>query len=389
MDKFLEHLKNMPLFSDVEEKDLVGIAEHLTRISYEKDAVIIKEGDTGDSFFIIEEGVVNVMASLPDEEEDVVLSRLKEGEYFGEMSLITGAPRSATIVAETDVKLLELLKDDFDKYILDNPSITMSLTHKLSERLIASNRALRQREKYYKDKISPKGSLEDVAVIKLLKYCEDNSLTGELILRNNTRLAVLSFDKGQVEKISYDDKDEDEAMDEIINWDKGDFIIEPVIFNVSEEDNEDKKTDSDAAAENEIENEAELEDPVTTDSVELFHNYLQEKFQEIICFSGSKSLQSVIDKSYKKFDKFFDLKNILTIEIIPELKIVLADDLEITDKVALSVAVLLSDIINTIEYDIFGINLWSPKSNDIRINSYLKSKLFFEYYEQAGDFTQM
>jgi CRP-like cAMP-binding protein len=381
MEDILKQLKNMPLFSLVDENDLKGIADHLEEVSFEKDAVIIKEGDEGDGFYIIEDGLVNVLANLPDEEENIKLSRLKKGDYFGEMSLITGAPRSATIVAETDIKLLKLLKKDFDTYILNNSAITISLTHKLSERLIASNKALRQREKYYKDKIFPKGKLKDVDIIKLLKYCEDNSLTGNLILRNNTQLAVLTFKKGQVEKIDYNGKNENEAMDEIINWDKGEFIIEPVIFKVNEED---EAAEEPVTAEEEV-----FEEPTIEDSLELLQHYLEEKLQEIIRFAGSKTLKTVVDNSFKKFDKYFNLKKILTIKVHPKLKIKILKGVEITDKVALSIAVLLSDIVNSVEHEVFGIQFWEPQSIDMRINSYLKSKQFFDYYEQAGDFTHM
>ena len=381
MEDILKQLKNMPLFSLVDENDLKGIADHLEEVSFEKDAVIIKEGDEGDGFYIIEDGLVNVLANLPDEEENIKLSRLKKGDYFGEMSLITGAPRSATIVAETDIKLLKLLKKDFDTYILNNSAITISLTHKLSERLIASNKALRQREKYYKDKIFPKGKLKDVDIIKLLKYCEDNSLTGNLILRNNTQLAVLTFKKGQVEKIDYNGKNENEAMDEIINWDKGEFIIEPVIFKVNEDD---EAAEEPATAEEEV-----FEEPTIEDSLELLQHYLEEKLQEIIRFAGSKTLKTVVDNSFKKFDKYFNLKKILTIKVHPKLKIKILKGVEITDKVALSIAVLLSDIVNSVEHEVFGIQFWEPQSIDMRINSYLKSKQFFDYYEQAGDFTHM
>ena len=382
MDDILKQLKKMPLFSLANENDLQGIADHLEEVSFKKDAVIIKEGDDGDGFYIIEDGLVNVLANLPDEEENIKLSRLKKGDYFGEMSLITGAPRSATIVAETDVNLLKLLKDDFDTYILNNSAITISLTHKLSERLIASNKALRQREKYYKDKIFPKGKLKDVDIIKLLKYCEENSLTGDLILRNNTQLAVLTFKKGQVEKIDYNGKNENEAMDEIINWNKGEFIIEPVIFKVNEEEEE-------TAEQPETVEEEVFEEPTIEDSLELLQRYLEEKLQEIIRFAGSKTLKIVVDNSYKKFDKYFNLKKILTIKIHPKLKIKILKGVEITDKVALSIAVLLSDIVNSVEHEVFGIQFWEPQSIDMRINSYLKSKQFFDYYEQAGDFTHM
>ncbi len=382
MDDILKQLKKMPLFSLANENDLQGIADHLEEVSFKKDAVIIKEGDDGDGFYIIEDGLVNVLANLPDEEENIKLSRLKNGDYFGEMSLITGAPRSATIVAETDVNLLKLLKDDFDTYILNNSAITISLTHKLSERLIASNKALRQREKYYKDKIFPKGKLKDVDIIKLLKYCEENSLTGDLILRNNTQLAVLTFKKGQVEKIDYNGKNENEAMDEIINWNKGEFIIEPVIFKVNEEEEE-------TAEQPETVEEEVFEEPTIEDSLELLQRYLEEKLQEIIRFAGSKTLKIVVDNSYKKFDKYFNLKKILTIKIHPKLKIKILKGVEITDKVALSIAVLLSDIVNSVEHEVFGIQFWEPQSIDMRINSYLKSKQFFDYYEQAGDFTHM
>ncbi|GEM_PF-1301030 len=383
MEEILEQLKKMPLFSLVNEKDLKGIADHLEEVSFKKDDIIIKEGDEGDGFYIIEDGLVNVLASLPDEDENIKLSRLKKGDYFGEMSLITGAPRSATIVAETDVKLLKLLKADFDTYILKNSSIAISLTHILSERLIASNKALRQREKYYKDKIFPKGNLKEIDIIKLLKYCEDNSLTGDLILRNNTQLAVLSFRKGQVEKIDYNDKNENEAMDEIINWNEGEFIIEPIIFKVDE-------SDDDAVEKEKVSVDEEIfEEPSIEDSAELFQRYFEEKLQEIIAFAGSRTLKSVVENSYKKFDKYFDLKKILSIKIHPELKVKMLKGGGVDDKVTLSLAVLLSDIISSIEDDVFGIQFWEADSVDVRINSYLKSKQFFDYYEQAGDFTHM
>ena len=381
MEDILEQLKSMPLFSLANESDLQGIADHLEEVSFKKGDIIIKEGDEGDGFYIIEEGLVNVLASLPEEDENIKLSRLKKGDYFGEMSLITGAPRSATIVAESDVKLLKLLKNDFDAYILNNSSITISLTHKLSERLIASNKALRQREKYYKDKIFPKGKLKDVDIIKLLKYCEDNSLTGDLILRNNTQLAVLTFKKGQVEKIDYNGKDENEAMDEIINWDKGEFIIEPVIFKVSE-------GEEPAEAEETVEEEV-YEEPTSEDSLQLLQHYFEEKLREIIRFAGSKALKIVVDNSYKKFDNFFNFKKILTIKVHPELKVKILDGVEVNDKTTLSLAVLLSDIVNSVEDEVFGIQFWEPQSVDLRINSFLKSKQFFDYYEQAGDFTHM
>lgn len=378
----LMQLKNMPLFFLINDKDLKGISDHLEEVSFEKDSIIIKEGDDGDGFYLIREGSVRVLASLPEEMENITLSCLQKGDYFGEMSLITGDPRSATIVAETDVKLLKLLKNDFDQFILNNPSITVSLTHKLSERLIASNKVLRKREKYYKDRIFPKGKLDKINIIKLLKYCEENSLTGNLILRNNTQLAVFSFEKGQVVKIDYNGKNENEAMDEILTWDKGEFIIEPLIFKVQDEQDgkEEKKSD---------EKEEIFEEPSIKDSIELFQKYLEEKLQEIIRFSGSKTLRTAIDHSFSKFDKFFDLKNILSIKIQPELKIKIPKGVDITDKFTLSIAVLLRDIINSIEHDIFGIQFWDPQSLDMRINSYLKSKQFFDYYEQAGDFIHM
>ncbi len=96
-----------------------------------------------------------------------------------------------------------------------------------------------------------------------------------------------------------------------------------------------------------------------------------------------------MDNSYKKFDNFFNFKKILTIKVHPELKVKILDGVEVNDKTTLSLAVLLSDIVNSVEDEVFGIQFWEPQSVDLRINSFLKSKQFFDYYEQAGDFTHM
>jgi small-conductance mechanosensitive channel/CRP-like cAMP-binding protein len=97
---------------------------------------LVSQGEGGDSMFLISEGVLIVRAHRK-EGNDADVTRLGPGEFFGEMSLLTGEPRSATVVALTDVCVHELAKDDLSPIMTTRPALANELARVLATRQLA------------------------------------------------------------------------------------------------------------------------------------------------------------------------------------------------------------------------------------------------------------
>jgi len=93
----------------------------------------VRQGDHGDSFYIIKSGKVDVVVGKPAGESAVVAT-LGAGDFFGEMSLLTGAVRTASIHVKEDAELIVIDKENFGSTLANNPSIAESLSNILSER---------------------------------------------------------------------------------------------------------------------------------------------------------------------------------------------------------------------------------------------------------------
>ncbi len=364
----LEQLKSIPLFQSVTQTELAEIRSILKIIPIRKGETIISEGEVGDCLYIIRSGKAKVVSYLKGNDQ-IVLSYLTVGDYFGEMSLITGEPRSATVLAEEDGELWQLDKKDFDDLLMKNPSITLSLTHMLSQRLSLSNRARESSERYYKQRISPRGLLSETDLIKLLKYAEEISLSGKIKLTNNTRKAIFNFKKGQLEDLDFEGKEEDQAMDELLDWNDGEFVIEPDLYQLSGKPEEPTP-------------EKILEDNLVISHIE---KYLQEKVKSLIKYAGAHPVQLAINTSLHKFSRYFDVADQFKIETEPQLKIYFHTETW-TEKHTLFLAVLMRDLVDAMERDLIGMSFWKLQPEDARLNTILEENQFFLYYEQAADF---
>jgi cAMP-dependent protein kinase regulator len=110
------------LFKALSSEEFKQIVARLTLRHYEKDAVVMKEGEAGDSLFIIVEGSVRVTTKGPGQKE-VLLAKLGEGDFFGEVSMLTGRPRTATVVALDVCEFLELTRPDYESIIKKYPHV--------------------------------------------------------------------------------------------------------------------------------------------------------------------------------------------------------------------------------------------------------------------------
>lgn len=135
-------LKGVDLFSPLTDAQLGTIANLAVEKSYAKNDVILMEDDpSNQSFFLIAKGQVKVTLTSEDGRE-AQLAALVEGDFFGEMSLLDGEPRSATVKSVTPSKLLTIRRDDFLEALRKHPDLALALLGEMSRRLRKSNRQI-------------------------------------------------------------------------------------------------------------------------------------------------------------------------------------------------------------------------------------------------------
>jgi CRP-like cAMP-binding protein len=132
-------LRAIDLFRPLSDDELRLATAHFRRLHYAKGEPIIEEGAPGDSFFVVDRGEVEVRKSFAGVVRP--LARLMEGQFFGEMALLTGAARSATVTAATDVDVFTIDKAGFQHVIASNPAIAVDISTILAERREALSQA--------------------------------------------------------------------------------------------------------------------------------------------------------------------------------------------------------------------------------------------------------
>ena len=140
MDK-LSLLQSVPIFSDLSPSDLNKIAERMVLRAFTKGQMILLEDDLGQTFFVIGGGSVKI-TRLSDDGREVILAMLGESDFFGEMSLLDGAGRSANVVALESSEVLTLARNDFLEILQDYPKISISLLEELTQRIRKSDQQI-------------------------------------------------------------------------------------------------------------------------------------------------------------------------------------------------------------------------------------------------------
>jgi CheY-like chemotaxis protein len=224
-----EVLKKVPFFRTLGRDGIDFIIERLKFKPFNQDEIICKTGDPGDKMYIIINGKVNVQVPGSKENKESVVATLGGGDYFGEMALLTGEPRSATVVTTEPSEMFILGKTDFDLIVERFPSITLSMGKIMSQRL---RDTLQKAGEKGSTKTTPsiKGNLKEKRLVDILKFCENNSLNGKVIVQRGEEHGELSYEKGVLQKIKFGNESEDEALDILLNWEDGNFLIEPRPF---------------------------------------------------------------------------------------------------------------------------------------------------------------
>lgn len=127
-------LKNIPLFSGIDDESL----QHLEKVAVKKlvprNTILFSKGDETDSLYVIKSGTVKALI-IDEEGKEMILSIHHPGEYFGEMSMIDKEPRSATLITKEPTELLIIHRKDFMKVFNSNPDMVYDLFKILLKRL--------------------------------------------------------------------------------------------------------------------------------------------------------------------------------------------------------------------------------------------------------------
>ena len=132
-----DFLNDLDLFKIISADELGEVSRKMKPESFSDGDVIIRKGDRGDFICFIRSGSVNVI--VPDQGRIATLGR---GDFVGEMSLLTGKPRSADVISDGEVRLFTLHKDDFDILVEEHPGVLAFLTDVVASRLSSDSDTL-------------------------------------------------------------------------------------------------------------------------------------------------------------------------------------------------------------------------------------------------------
>lgn len=152
LERNTELLSHLELFAMLDREVLRRIAAGARKRYYDDLEVLFSEGEPGDSLFVIDRGRVTVSKYDPDDGDILRLAVLESGSFFGEMSLLTGAPRSATVQAEGGCDVVVLTRRDLQPVLAADPQIAEMLSKVLAERAAATAAALAEPRVHHESK---------------------------------------------------------------------------------------------------------------------------------------------------------------------------------------------------------------------------------------------
>jgi CRP/FNR family cyclic AMP-dependent transcriptional regulator len=128
-DAKVELIKRVPLFSRLSKKELGDVAHIADELDLPAGKVMATEGDRGREFFVLLEGEAEVKKG------EQQINTMREGDFFGEIALVTKMPRTASVTATSDVRVLVINEPDFAALIKRSPEVARGVAEALAERV--------------------------------------------------------------------------------------------------------------------------------------------------------------------------------------------------------------------------------------------------------------
>ena len=140
----LESLRSVPLFASLDDEAAGALRGLLETELRPAGSVLFRKGDPGGAMYLIEGGRVRIHIH-DDDGHEVTLAELAHGDFFGEMSILDGKPRSATATVTEDARLAVLSREGFHAFVGRTPQVALSMLAAVTERLRHTDEMLRQR----------------------------------------------------------------------------------------------------------------------------------------------------------------------------------------------------------------------------------------------------
>ncbi|MFH1453861.1 MAG: HD domain-containing phosphohydrolase [Armatimonadota bacterium] len=180
-------IQSNPIFYSLDKEIVAELASQLEEKHFNPDDIIVKEGDMGDSFYLILSGHVSVLKH-DDKNEELLMAQLGPGDGFGEMSLFFDQPRSATIKAADEVTALELKRTAFKDLIEKYPQMNIQISRLIESRVSLLDSA----DQISKDKFRARSTLKiDLPLLDLLSKF-NLAAGGSPQVRNARETAILA-----------------------------------------------------------------------------------------------------------------------------------------------------------------------------------------------------
>ena len=149
MADLAEIFRSIPLFSALSREEIAKVLGKLEKKVFASGATIVSQGDAGDAFYLIESGNVQVVLENPGAQPETV-AVLGGQDWFGEMALLSGEPRSATIVTLKDTSVWRLSQEDWFELIDKHPTWLLHFCATLSKRLSHLDRQYSESRELFK-----------------------------------------------------------------------------------------------------------------------------------------------------------------------------------------------------------------------------------------------
>ena len=129
LKELFRSISAVPVFNELPPEEIAELVPYIGTRTFAAGDTVIREGEPGDSVFIVESGRVRIASN------DTHVATLGDGDVLGEMALVTGEPRSATAVAETECRVWYIMKDDFDELLAASPHLKQAVSELAMERI--------------------------------------------------------------------------------------------------------------------------------------------------------------------------------------------------------------------------------------------------------------
>jgi CRP/FNR family transcriptional regulator, cyclic AMP receptor protein len=134
-----EFLTKIPMFENLSAEDLNLLTLLWHERTIGKSEVLFRKGDVGSSMFIVEDGSIEICVLSGEDQEEIRVSTIDKGGFFGELALISGQPRTASARAIEDCRLLEMWREEFINFLSTRPVVAISMINEIGKRLQATN----------------------------------------------------------------------------------------------------------------------------------------------------------------------------------------------------------------------------------------------------------